>query len=314
MLERQIYKTTTILTYNAVYRIVGWFHGKQLFGHSFELTKIRSDKDRYEQARQQSLLHMQKDVDENLLEDVANQLLANQAINQPLIPDYIERQLYVNCLKIIFRILNMLAASCRITFCGHDLTLNLSKAIDGNTFLEAAQSTRLKSSHTPIDTTVLRELARFNRDDLDAEMEMIVRMLSNADKIIEKENDVPFWQRCIERAPKEFAIQINTVLYALILGILDDLLANTELVLMTDRIHFDIVPPTKNEPVKSTGTQPPQRIDSDAVHSIQKSSTTNRTSQFIGVAKESSRKRPKLRTALTFLLGASFGIATRFIL
>ena len=37
-------------------------------------------------------------------------------------------------------------------------------------------------------------------------------------------------------------IQLHTVLYSLILGIVDDLLANTELVLLWDKMAFDIVP------------------------------------------------------------------------
>ena len=58
----------------------------------------------------------------------------------------------------------------------------------------------------------------------------------------ENDTDVPAWKRGLKGSQEEFVVQVNTALYWLILGIVDDLLANTELVLMTDRIHFDIIP------------------------------------------------------------------------
>ena len=52
----------------------------------------------------------------------------------------------------------MIFASLRVTVCGHDLTINLERSVDRRTMLEKAQ--QAVSSETPIDTDLLRILAR----------------------------------------------------------------------------------------------------------------------------------------------------------
>ena len=318
VLERQIYKTTTILTYNAVYRLVGSVHNKALLGHTIEVTRLRRNKDRYNRAKQKSLLHMKTDVDEELLEDIADQLLSNTAINQPLIPDVIERQLYMNCLKIIFRILNMLAASFRITICGHDLTLNLNKAVDRNrdTILQVARTA--SSSKTPIDTTILQDLVRSHRydeaavfrdnnnNDDDDDVDIV-----EGDGTVREESDggnMSIWKKGIRGTQEEFVVQVNTVLYSLILGIIDDLLANTELVLMTDRIHFDIIPPSSPS-IKSKK----KRRNSGIKEEVQSAETTPQHDIDPPLETKDLKRRQRLRMGITFLVGAIFGVATRSV-
>lgn len=284
VLERQVYLSTILLTLNGVYRLVGKVHGQRLWKHTFVLSRERCS-DLAAENRQASLLDMKTDVDEELLEQVAGQLLKNNAINQPLVPDFIERQLYVNCLKIIFRILNMLAASFRINLCGHDLKLTLEKAEQPNGDSLKKIAFDAVSSPTPIDRDVLQNLARA--------------------KVFSKTAGTNSTGGAIwKRGQQEFAVQINTVLYSLILGILDDLLANTELELMTDRITVDIVAP-KDLTMKMSE------------RGRQKKKKQRQTEPQQSQAEEegpSKKKRKKLPAVFTFVVGTVFGLATgRFL-
>lgn len=285
VLERQVYMSTILLTLNAVYRVVGDVHGKRLWGHTFVLSRERCD-DLAAKNRQRSLLDMKTDVDEELLEEVAGQLLRNTAINQPLVPDFIERQLYVNCLKIIFRILNMLAASFRINLCGHDLKLTLERAQQPNVESLKKIAVEAVSSPTPIDRDVLQKLAR--------------------GKVFSKTAGTNSTGGAIwKRGQQEFAVQINTVLYSMILGILDDLLANTELELMTDRISVDIVGPkdlTKKMPQRGRKNKKKQRQPQQQAQQSQ------------GEEEEGPPKKRRKLPILTFVFGTVFGLATgRFL-
>jgi hypothetical protein len=51
-----------------------------------------------------------------------------------------------------------------------------------------------------------------------------------------------FWQRWLSPANNEMIAQLHASVYCLVLGILDDLLENTEIQLLSDRIEFDLAP------------------------------------------------------------------------
>jgi hypothetical protein len=65
--------------------------------------------------------HHAMNVNEEILETTAKRLLKNPAVNQRLLPDKIEKKLYLNCLKLVFYILDALSSSFRITVCGNFL-------------------------------------------------------------------------------------------------------------------------------------------------------------------------------------------------
>lgn len=61
------------------------------------------------------LFHCQQGkIDQECLESMADELLKNQSINQWWIPDAIERQVYVNCLKLVFCLLDKVADTLSI--------------------------------------------------------------------------------------------------------------------------------------------------------------------------------------------------------
>ena len=226
-LERQIYRSTILLFLNSVYHSLSQVHNSPILGHELKLERWKAQDWTHDRIEQHYLSFIRGDVDEEMLEEVADRLLANKAINQRFLPDVIERKLYVNCLKLVFRLMGMFAASLRVTVCGHAIRLKISKATRQAIQQSAIQ--RATSSMTEIDTERLREFAAEAgiRDD-----EVDPRHLS-------------LFERLIEPSRREFMIKLHASLYGLILGILDDLLANTKVELLSDRVSFDIVPATE---------------------------------------------------------------------
>jgi hypothetical protein len=217
-LERQVYRSTVQLTLNAVYRSLASLHGKALLGHELRLRKT-SDRSPFEFLSRSH--HSTHTIEESVLEQVADRLLQNKAINRPLIPDMVERQLYVNCLKLIFRVLDLLAASLNLTICGHDVFVGLEPAKhQGGAILQDSLN-RTTSSLTKLDPEVLREFAR---------QAGVREALSNQS----------WWQRFWYASQKELLAQLHGSLYGLVLGIVDDILANTSLQLLSENVQVDI--------------------------------------------------------------------------
>lgn len=228
-LERQIYRSTIRLTLASLYDALGCAHGTELFGHEVLLTRERT---LTKAAKERSLAMMRGDVDEKILEDVADRLLANKAINQALIPDAIERKLYLNCLKLVFRILDLFAANFRLTICGHVFGFRVEKSRSDSVVGESAL--KASSSLTEVDLDKLKEYAR----KVGVEDEFATEM--------------SFFQKIFLKPQKEMVAQMHASLYALCLGIIDDMLANTKMELLADTISFDIAPITRQSQTLSS--------------------------------------------------------------
>ena len=223
VVERSIYAATVTMTANLLYRAIAELHGIQLFGHELILKrqistgKVVIDGEHF-------------GIDEEILEQVADRLLMNSSVNQILVPDVVERQLYINCLKLIFHMLDSIAYSLRITFCGHDLRLH---------FEPSKKPLAPKSSTTRISSKELLEVAR--------------------------------------RAVKpdgvygDFQVQLLASLYGLVLGLIDDLLANTEIEILSDRIKIDIV----------QGISEKQQVSPDARLSKRESARPKKSSTIV---------------------------------
>ena len=63
-------------------------------------------------------------LNEEALDELTHQLLANKNINQWIIPDFIERDIYKNCLRLVFRLIDKVANTISIRLCGHELSLS----------------------------------------------------------------------------------------------------------------------------------------------------------------------------------------------
>lgn len=68
-----------------------------------------------------------------------------------------ERQLYVNCLKIVFRLLDMISSSLSVSVCGHTFRLTIEKQEDFMATL-AETAAQQRTMATPVDTQLLMDL------------------------------------------------------------------------------------------------------------------------------------------------------------
>jgi len=170
------------------------------------------------------------DINDTVLEEAASRLLENKAVNQRFLPDPIEHAIYSNCLKVIFRILDILTNSLRVSICGHDLRLNLEpsawqvlrQASNKNTNTDEAANANTKNS--------------FHVSDMDEQH--LRDLLSQADPISQQE--LGFWDSLW--FPRDFVVHLHESLYGLLLGILDDMLEHTKIEILSDQIYFDVAP------------------------------------------------------------------------
>ena len=252
-MEQIIYTSTVRLTLNMVYSALSQLHGLHLLAHKFQLR--RYEEPPTDAIKEHGNKHLQRGsvrIDDKVLEEVATRLLANKAVNQTFIPDFVERQLYVNCLKLVFRVLDSIAATFRITVCGHDVKLHFEPSsisnIDRDVLVNAAAS-----SVTKVDIEAVKNFARQAGVDVN----------KNAT------TNRGFFQHWLDTTCDEYIAQLHASVYALILGIVDDLLANTELEVLSDRIRMDIVPIGNSVLFKaSTPVQIKTEIDTKTVRSV----------------------------------------------
>jgi hypothetical protein len=226
--ERLIYKTTVRLVLNTFYWLLSKFHNVSFLDH-----KLVLGLDRVTMKEKPKLMlkwdAVEATVDEQALQQVADRLLQNQAVNNTLIPDVVERQIYINCLRLVFRLIDTLLASFTIQVCGYAFVMDLVPA-DKTSSSGGGTVTRksaLSSTLTTIDLDKIREVARRHSGIVEED----VSEFSFLDR----------WS-----IQKKFLAQLYSCIYALLLGILDDVLGSTEIKLLGDRILLDIIPLSSN--------------------------------------------------------------------
>jgi hypothetical protein len=221
-LERQIYRSTILLTLNTLYQVLGGLHGSMMWGHELRLVKLPQDNEMVKSNRIISLKDSVSIADD-VLEQVVDQLMANTAVNQPLIPDVIERQIYKNCLTLIFRLLDLLTSSLQLQCCGHVVGLQIAPIVSGNPTVQAAAVQQA----TAIDPAQVLAYARSLGVHPD-----------------EQVNDArrSFFDRFFRPVQTEMLAQLHATLYALILGILDDVLQHSQIRILSDTVVLDFVP------------------------------------------------------------------------
>ena len=270
-IERRIYKSTIQLTLDTVYNLVAALDGTELLAHEIRLVdnydedddgddenkkmgnetagNIEKRKDAVKLLSRGSLSTAdasrkgqkeQQFVNDEVLEQVAERLLANDAINSRLVPDYIEKKVYTSCLKVVFRVLRAITSSLRITVCGHDFHF----AIEPSTLLDQAE--RMKSTFdssfhanrtlSQVDLNRLEEYARQAVIDDGAYDSNTIKELSWWDR---------WWYN------QQFITKLHASLYGLMLGIADDILANTKIEILSDTLRLDIVVPNNSMPTSN---------------------------------------------------------------
>lgn len=235
--ERIIYKSTIRLVLNIFYWLISKVHGFALLDHEIDL--------QVERMETPLVLgdwnHTGIKVDEEVLQMVADRLLTNSAVNYTLVPDSIERPLYINSLRLVFRLLDILTASFSLKICGHVLLLDLVPLRNDQ---EDIRNHDLSSSLTRIDLEKVREVARRHAGIIERDRSE----LSFLDRFSIKE---------------EFLAQLHASIYALVLGIADDVLANAEITLLSDKIILDVVPSTQKKITEQPTKEAPEESTTD---------------------------------------------------
>jgi len=151
----------------------------------------------------------------------------------------------------------MLAASLRVTVCGH--IIRVSVTTQSQQAIQEAAAQRASLSLVAIDKDRMKEYAQ--EAGLDS---------SSSSWFFARKKD-------------EFLQNLHVSLFALILGIIDDLLANTKIELLSDRVYFDIVPTEESD---VSGTE----------HALKS-------------APDLTTKRRKSRSFIPFMAGIGVGFA-----
>lgn len=210
-IESCIYRSTIQLTLSIIYSILASVDGTDLLSHEIRIRKLPRDEASDEPIYSKGT----RKINDAILEQVADRLLANRAINSLVIPDVIERQIYINCIKIIFRTFTAVLEGFCLSICGHELRMSLSAA-EAATRIEQAMS-----SLSEIDLELLRQYARDSG-------------------VAESTREPSWWESLFWQG--EFSVQLHASMYGLVLGIVDDILANTKINVLGDTMEFDIVP------------------------------------------------------------------------
>lgn len=284
VIERRLYKSTIQITLNLFYGWLSWLQGLPLLSHEIRISREKvstvdglrlslkssrgknstadsPDSDGNEGQWQGSM------IDEKILEEVADRLLTNPNINVGPVPDAMEREVYKNCLKIIFRLLCAVADSFKISICGHDVHLLVEPTATaiGESMLRATEKMetndetnkdgpkendndddkkkesnsnsnnddnskkafRARSSLTTIDTELLYKFAQASG------------VPENGKEFVKEDKWSIFEKMYVSR---HFVVAAHAALYTLILAIVDDVLANTKIQILSDDIILDIVP------------------------------------------------------------------------
>eukprot|EP00978_Attheya_sp_CCMP212_P007391 scaffold17157_cov53-Attheya_sp.AAC.2 len=160
-IERIIYVSTVRLTLNAIYEPLSALHGLKILGHHLTLQRKQSDENSGNAEADSSNMFTQDSakIDFKTLDAMANELLENKSINQKWIPDIMERQVYRNCLYLVFVILDRVADSLAFRFCGHQLSFSFEPLTSERASELAQAATKRNNDPLVIDPAILDAIA-----------------------------------------------------------------------------------------------------------------------------------------------------------
>lgn len=233
-IEAGLYRNTVRMTLNAIYNVLKGTDGQPfLLGHKFNLRHYPASLGKTEAFQQ--VAHSNH-VNMKILEEVADRLLQNKNINQPLIPDVLERQIYVNCLKVVMRVLDILRGSLRITFCGHSIGLTLE---NGDMHIPPDQSLRRASSI----------ISKVSREDL-------LKYQQDSGLMEEHKGWFSFWGK----QKRAMMNQVHATMFGLVIQIVQDMLDSSTIELVgVGKIVMDLIPAT-GDGTNQTAFGPPFRF------------------------------------------------------
>lgn len=118
-IEREVYSFAIGVTYKYLLKWTSYLHGVSFLKHQMIL-ELKEDFD----ADAVVALMAAETIDVARLEQVVDLMLSNKELNIWVIPDALERRVYLAALAIIFQALQAFARSTSVGISGHELSLN----------------------------------------------------------------------------------------------------------------------------------------------------------------------------------------------
>jgi hypothetical protein len=223
-IEAELYRNIVRLTLNAFYQVIKSTDGKPLLmDHQLKLRHYPDSLSKTEAFASATTSH----VNIKVLEEVADRLLKNKNINQPLIPDILERHIYVNCLKVVFRTLDIFQSSLRVNLCGHSLGLFLTNSTQP---IELPSVASVKRATSILSNVSAEELLQYQQDA--------------GLRDHHRSGLFSFWgnQR------REWLSQVHATMFGLVVQIVQDMLDQSEIELVgVGTIVMDLVPVSSSQ-------------------------------------------------------------------
>lgn len=276
--ERVVYASTVRITLNVVYEALSDLHGMELLGHVIELE--RHGPGHHARAAEILLASGVGAVDLAVLEALADELLRNTAVNQRWIPDVVERQVYTICLRLVFTILDAVADTLAIRLCGHELKLSFQPL----TADQARSFAKKSAERARVSVGSCRERLTIDEDALE---KLVKQAVDESRHALEASGTVGSSMFAQLPLYTSFLKALHRTLYSLMVGILDELLFESELVILEDRIHVRLVPAGRGGNFLA-GT-------SSASNAL---AATNEAAVAVAVAKEEEGSSRRLREEL----------------
>lgn len=240
IVKRTIYRSTIKLSFNLFYSSLSRLDGTDFLQSSPGGTSklLHLERSFVEKGhRHKNWAAFQQTIDVKPLDQLASLLLKNEAVNQAAIPDAVEKDMYVNCLKIIFWVLHIITCSMRINFCGHTISMNLAPA---SSYFQS------RTRGSQMTDTFIKQISAFivnpqTIETFSREAQALLQMDGSGNKggggI---KSGMAFLRSSLSKVQEVMIKRMNTSLYGMILAIVDDLLSCTKIEVLNDEISFRV--------------------------------------------------------------------------
>jgi hypothetical protein len=254
VVQRVIYQSAIKLTFNLFYKGVSRLDGLELVPTPTGSTGSRElhiDRVRLDQGGQTSRSTQQygqwtcfqSKLNLLALENFASALLQNKAVNITLLPDNVEKEIYFNCLKIIFWVLDKIANTLKITFCGHTIAMNLGSASGSYLVSRGGTETGVDKVMTQISSLLVNKQTL---KDFHSQAVALLQMdgscpgETRCDRSGAVKSGLAWMKSSLNSMQEEMVRKLNVSLYGLILAILEDCLKSTKIQVLNDQISLRV--------------------------------------------------------------------------
>ncbi|CAB9503567.1 expressed unknown protein [Seminavis robusta] len=250
--EKVVYQSAIKLTFNLFYKGISGLDGLGLVPSSSsngrELHLDRMHLDRGGQGSMSEVQYRQwksfaTKLDLVPLERLASALIDNEAVNLTVVPDNIEKEIYFNCLKIIFWVIDIMSSNIKVTLCGHTISMNFAPATSsylGSRGGNGAAVSQLVSQINAfmVNPQTIKDFQNQAKALLQMDGKSPGSKKGNGSNSVK--SGLAWMKSSLNKIQQEMIQQLNVSLYGLILAIVDDLLKSTKIEILNDEISLRV--------------------------------------------------------------------------